>query len=162
MIMTLSNMVPMRVLVAQEELQGELEQELERYGIQPEATGMSDQQYSDAMADLQQRREQMLAGKTPTERRRILAMRNTMMWHLNNVSAAATDAMLCSSAVLCCEVLVVLCCAPAHCQAGFVYEMSDMLTGDKPVVHMQLNKHRAVCNWILIRSCMVGRMQHLT
>ena len=112
MIMTLSNMVPMRVLVAQEELQGELEQELERYGIQPEATGMSDQQYSDAMADLQQRREQMLAGKTPTERRRILAMRNTMMWHLNNVSAtAATDAMLCSSAVLCCAVRSWLCCA---------------------------------------------------
>lgn len=104
MIMILSNMVAMRVLVAQEELQGELEQDLERYGIQPEATGMSDQQYSDAMADLQQRREQMLAGKTPTERRRILAMRNTMMWHLNNVSVTAAfqcNAVLQRCAVRC-------------------------------------------------------------
>lgn len=47
---------------------------------------MSDQQYSDAMADLQHQREQLLAGKPAAERRRILAMRNTMLWHLNNVS----------------------------------------------------------------------------
>lgn len=71
-------------------MQFELEQELERYGVDPQATGMSDTQYSDAMADLQQRREQLLAGKTPTERRRILAMRNTMLWHLNNVRTVSS------------------------------------------------------------------------
>lgn len=61
-------------------------QELESYGIDPMAEGISDQQYSDAMEELQRRREALLAGKTPTEQRRILAMRNTMLWHLNNVS----------------------------------------------------------------------------
>lgn len=78
----------------QDELQAELEEELERYGIDPQASGMSDQQYSDAMADLQQRREQLLAGKPPSERRRVLAMRNTMLWHLNNVSICSCNACI--------------------------------------------------------------------
>ena len=75
-------------LCQQEELQEELTQQLEGYGIDPYAEGLTDEQYTSAMAELGRRRQVLMAGKTPEEQRRIQTMRNNMMWHLNNVSAA--------------------------------------------------------------------------
>lgn len=58
-------------------------QELGSYDIDPYAEGLTDDQYTTAMAELAHRRQMLLAGK---EQRRIQAMRNTMLWHLHNVS----------------------------------------------------------------------------
>lgn len=73
----------------QDELQEELAQELVTYNIDPMAEGLTDEEYSQAMADLGRRREAMLAGKSPEEQRRIHAMRNNMLWHLHTVSPCA-------------------------------------------------------------------------
>ncbi|KAL0030805.1 hypothetical protein WJX77_007386 [Trebouxia sp. C0004] len=73
----------------QEELQGEVAQELGSYGIDPYAEGLTDEQYTTAMAELASRRQLLLAGKEPEEQRRILAMRNNMLWHLQNVGGRA-------------------------------------------------------------------------
>ncbi len=70
----------------QEELQEEVAQELGSYGIDPYAEGLTDEQYTTAMAELANRRQVLLAGKEPEEQRRIHAMRNNMLWHLQNVS----------------------------------------------------------------------------
>ena len=75
----------------QEELQIELEQEMASYGIDPTAQGLTDDQYADAMAELGRRRGVLLASKDPKERRRIHAMRNNMLWHLQNVSLGSLD-----------------------------------------------------------------------
>ncbi len=61
-------------------------QELGSYGIDPYAEGLTDDQYTTAMAELASRRQLLLAGKEPEEQRRIHAMRNNMLWHLQNVS----------------------------------------------------------------------------
>ena len=70
----------------QEELQEELAQELGSYDIDPYAEGLTDDQYTAAMAELARRRQVVLAGKEPEEQRRIQAMRNNMLWHLHNVN----------------------------------------------------------------------------
>lgn len=61
-------------------------QELGSYGIDPYAEGLTDDQYTTAMAELASRRQLLLAGKEPEEQRRIHAMRNNMLWHLQNVT----------------------------------------------------------------------------
>ena len=70
----------------QDELQEDLAQEMASYNIDPLAEGMSDEQYSHAMTELARRREALLASKSPEEQRRMHAMRNNMMWHLQTVS----------------------------------------------------------------------------
>lgn len=64
-------------------------QELGSYGIDPYAEGLTDDQYTTAMAELANRRQLQLAGKEPEEQHRIHAMRNNMLWHLQNVSDIA-------------------------------------------------------------------------
>ncbi|KAA6429984.1 MAG: DAZ interacting 1-like [Trebouxia sp. A1-2] len=73
----------------QEELQEEVAQELGSYGIDPYAEGLTDDQYTTAMAELANRRQLQLAGKEPEEQHRIHAMRNNMLWHLQNVGGRA-------------------------------------------------------------------------
>lgn len=70
----------------QDELQEELAQELVSYNIDPMVEGLTDEQYTQAMAELGQRREALLGGKAPEEQRRIHAMRNNILWHLHTVS----------------------------------------------------------------------------
>lgn len=70
----------------QDELQEELAQELVSYNIDPMVEGLTDEQYTEAMAELGQRREALLGAKGPEEQRRIHAMRNNILWHLHTVS----------------------------------------------------------------------------
>ncbi len=70
-------------------------QELGSYGIDPYAEGLTDEQYTTAMAELANRRQVLLAGKEPEEQRRIHAMRNNMLWHLQNVSVVLCPCWFC-------------------------------------------------------------------
>lgn len=71
----------------QDELQEELAQELVSYNIDPMVEGLTDEQYTEAMAELGQRREALLGAKGPEEQRRIHAMRNNILWHLHTVGS---------------------------------------------------------------------------
>ena len=71
----------------QDELQEEVAQEMATYNLDPFVEGMTDDQYTSAMAELARRRAALLAGKSPEEQRRLHAMRNNMLWHLHTVSA---------------------------------------------------------------------------
>ena len=79
----------------QEDLQEELAKELGRYGIDAAAEGLTDDQYTTAMEELARRRQELLALKEPEEQRRVIAMRNTMLWHLHNVGSLQLDLVYC-------------------------------------------------------------------
>ena len=71
----------------QGELDAELARELQSYNIDPLAEGMTDDQYADAMAELNRRREAALVGKGRAELAWVDHMRTTLMWHIQHVSS---------------------------------------------------------------------------
>jgi len=72
----------------QAELECELAEELRSYGLSPGTQGLTDHQFSDAMAELEQRRAEARQTMSPGDRQRFDYMRATVGWHVQRVSRA--------------------------------------------------------------------------
>ncbi|KAK9806976.1 hypothetical protein WJX72_009222 [[Myrmecia] bisecta] len=70
----------------QEDLEAELREELESYGIDPYAEGLTKAQYQAAMGELEKRRAAALAVRSAEDQERIKFMRSTVLWHVEKVA----------------------------------------------------------------------------
>lgn len=74
-------------MLVQELLEGELQEELLSYGIDPEKGRMSDEQYDTAMRELANRQAAAAGDTGPETAEKVRGLREMLAWHLHKVGS---------------------------------------------------------------------------